>query len=285
MDGALDRTGSGTVSGGDWRSALLRWCGIALTAASWLSAALFGAYIIAFYGGAIPADRLDQWNHTLPRLYEPGNPAASVAVGIHFATGGILLLFGPIQLIQGVRRRWPPLHRWMGRVYVTAAGITGLGGLIYIVLNGTIGGIPMDMGFGLYGALMVLCSIQTYRHARARRFETHRLWATRLFALAIGSWLYRMDYGFWSLITGDIGHTKAFDGWFDVVMAFFFYLPNLALAEIFVRADRLPAAAFLRIPAALILAGATFFVGLGTYYFTLYYWVPGIVKALTGHWE
>src|ERR1700743_2569692 len=112
---------------------ILRWSGIALTAASWFSAAIFGAYIIAFYGGAIPAGRLDQWNHTLPRLYEPGHPAAALAVGVHFATGGILLLCCPLQLIGDVRRRWPAFHRWLGRVYVATAGITGAGGLLYIL--------------------------------------------------------------------------------------------------------------------------------------------------------
>ncbi len=284
MDGSFDSATGRIRKDGGLPRALLRWSGIALTAASWLSAGLFGAYILAFYGGAVPADRLDQWNRTLPRLYEPGHPAAALAVGLHFAAGGFILLAGPVQLMGAVRLRWPQLHRWIGRTYVVSAGIAGAGGLIYILLNGTIGGLPMNIGFGLYGALMVLASVQTYRHARARRFEAHRLWATRLFALAIGSWLYRMDYGFWSLIASDAGHTKAFDGPFDVVMAFFFYLPNLALADLFVRAGK-PKAAWLRVPAMLALMGATFFVLLGTYYFTFYYWLPGIEKAISGQWE
>jgi hypothetical protein len=283
MDGTFDPTTGRIGKGGGLPSALLRLSGIALTAASWLSAGLFGAYILAFYGGAVPADRLDQWNRTLPRLYEPGHSAAMLAVGLHFAAGGFLLLAGPIQLMGSVRLKRPKLHRWVGRTYVTAAGIAGAGGLVYILLNGTIGGTPMTIGFGLYGALMVLAAAETYRHARARRLDTHRLWATRLFALAIGSWLYRMDYGFWSLLTGNAGHTKAFDGPFDVVMAFFFYLPNLAVADLLVRAQR-PQTAWLRIPAALALGGATFFVLLGTYYFTVYYWWPGILKGITGNW-
>jgi hypothetical protein len=284
MDGTFDPATGKIHARGGGPAALLRWSGIMLAAASWLSAGLFGAYILAFYGGAVPADRLDQWNHTLPRLYQPGNPAAALAVGVHFIAGGILLMAGPLQLMGSVRARFPLFHRWLGRAYATSAAIAGAGGLIYILFNGTIGGTPMNIGFGLYGFLMVLAAVQAYRHARARRFETHRLWATRLFALAIGSWLYRMDYGFWSLLTGDAGHTKAFDGPFDVVMAFFFYLPNLALADLFVRARRPRAPGWVRVPAAIALAGATFFVLLGTYYFTVYYWVPGIVKGVTGRW-
>ena len=73
----------------------------------------------------------------------------------------------------------------------------GLGGLAFILLQGTIGGPAMNAGFCLYGALTVIAALQTVRHARQRRFEIHRGWAIRLFALVIGSWLYRMDYGFY----------------------------------------------------------------------------------------
>jgi hypothetical protein len=43
----------------------------------WISSAIFGAYILAYYGGAIPANTLEDWNATLPKLYEPHTPAAS----------------------------------------------------------------------------------------------------------------------------------------------------------------------------------------------------------------
>ena len=57
----------------------------------------------------------------------------------------------------------------------------------------------------------------------------------RLYALAIGSWLYRMDYGFWVQITDGMGHTDTFRGPFDYVMDFAFYLPNLVVAELYLR--------------------------------------------------
>jgi hypothetical protein len=106
--------------------------------------------------------------------------------------------------------------------------------------------------------------------------EKHRLWALRLYALAIGSWLYRMDYGFWLLLTDGLGHTRQFSGPFDQVMAFFFYLPNLLVVEVFSRARGYQASTALRLTACLLLLLATFFLGLGTYYFTLYYWGPAI---------
>jgi hypothetical protein len=129
---------------------------------------------------------------------------------------------------------------------------------------------------------MVLAAAQTYRHGRARREEVHRRWAIRLFALAIGSWLYRMDYGFWLLFTGGAGHTQAFSGPFDVAMAFAFYVPNLVVAEVFLRAGRAPTGAIFRGFAAAMLFSATALVAIGTYFFVLYYWGPGIVQTLAG---
>lgn len=266
----------------EWPGVMVRWTGAALVAASWASAAIFGAYILAFYGGAVPAGAMGDWNRTLPKLYEPRSPMATAAIGLHFAAGAVLLLLGPLQLVGALRRRWPALHRRLGRVYGYSALAAGVGGLTYVLTKGTVGGAPMDAGFGLYGALTVLAAVQTVRHARARRFDPHRAWGIRLVALAVGSWLYRMDYGFWSVITDGAGHTHGFDGPFDVVMAFFFYLPNLAVAELFVRARRAPAGAGFRVLASLVMGGATGVLVLGTYYFTRFYWGPGIVGRVVG---
>jgi hypothetical protein len=256
-----------------------RWSGTALVCTVWISATLFGLYIVAFYVGALVDGHVATWNQNLPGLYEPRSPAATSALGLHFLAGGVILILGCIQLIGRIRTRWPALHRWLGRIYVSAALLAGLGGLTFILLVGTIGGRVMDVGFGLYGALIVVAAVQTYRYARARSLKLHRAWALRLFALAIGSWLYRMDYGFWLLLGGGRGHTHDFHGPFDHVMAFFFYLPNLLIVEAFIRAQS-TASPKIRLAAAGLFAGATGFLLLGTYYFTKLYWGPAILHRL-----
>lgn len=261
---------------------ILRWCGIALTATVWISATLFGLYILAFYAGALAEGEMAKWNGVLPRLYEAETPAANLGIGLHFATGGIILALGCIQLIEAIRLRFPALHRWIGRVYVTASLLAGIGGLIFIFSKGTIGGTVMDIGFALYGVLMILAAVQTYRFARVRALEQHRAWALRLFALAIGSWLYRMDYGFWIMLTDAAGHADNFRGPFDRIMAFFFYLPNLVVAEFFIRGRRSRSAPALRWTASALLALATVFLLVGTYYFTKIYWGPAILSRLIG---
>lgn len=262
--------------------AAVQWATAGLVLASWISAGLFGLYILAFYLGAIPHQHLSAWNDNLPGVYQPGNIVALVAMGAHLAAGGIILVLGPIQLIDRIRRAAPRVHRHIGRVYVVTSVVTGTGGLLFIAAKGTIGGRVMDAGFGLYGALMIAAALETWWHARAGRFDAHRAWALRLFALAIASWLYRMDYGFWFIAVGKAGHTHDFRGLFDIFMTFAFYIPNLIVVEMYLRARR-PAGGISPLLNAAVVATlifATLLVSIGTYYFAKLYWLPGIAAAL-----
>jgi hypothetical protein len=258
----------------------LQWAARALTATCWISAALFGLYILAFYAAALIDGNMAKWNEALPRLYESDTPAATAGIGVHFAAGGTILALGCIQFVGWIRSGYPAVHRWVGRVYVTAAFLAGIGGLTFIAAKGTIGGATMDVGFGIYGVLTAAAAIETYRHARARRLDVHRAWAMRLFALAIGSWLYRMEYGFWFLVADGAGHAKDFSGPFDKLMAFFFYVPNLLVVEALIRAPRASMSATARWVAVAAFSGATAFLVIGTYYFTKFYWGPAILARI-----
>lgn len=255
----------------------LQWIGRIMVATVWTSALLFGLFILSFYFVALLQGNTEQWNEILPGLYDTRTGSATIGIGIHFAAGGIILVLGCIQLIRQVRENFPALHRWLGRIYVLASVLTALGGLAFILIKGTIGGRVMDIGFAGYGLLMLLTAIETIRHARAGRMERHRAWAIRLFALAIGSWLYRMDYGFWLLFTDGIWHTDTFSGGFDYFMDFFFYLPNLLVAELFIRRQSLPDRPALKWLATSGMLIATAFLMLATYFFTLHYWGPAIL--------
>lgn len=261
-------------------AATLRWTSQALTVTVWASAALFGIYILAFYAAALFDGNIEKWNEGLPRLYEAHTPVATAGIGLHFAAGGVILALGCIQFVQRIRVLYPAVHRWIGRIYVTAAFLTGVGGITFIAVKGTIGGTMMDVGFGIYGALTIVAAVQAYRHAHARRFDTHREWAMRLFALAIGSWLYRMEYGFWFLVADGAGHLDNFQGPFDVFMDFFFYVPNLLIVEALIRAPRSTTSVAGRFAASTTFVLATAFVVVATYQFTKQYWGPAILERV-----
>src|SRR5262249_49444387 len=90
------------IEGGN-RATALRWATRALVSTFWVSAVIFGLYIISFYIGALSDGAPERWKESLPRLYEPDTPFATIAIAAHFATGAVLLLLGPIQLIASVR--------------------------------------------------------------------------------------------------------------------------------------------------------------------------------------
>lgn len=238
-----------------------------LTVSVWCSAMLFGLYIVGFYALALLTGDSQRRNEVLPGLYVESKMLATTGIGAHFLAGGIILILGCIQLLNAVRQKWPALHRLTGRIYILVCILTASGGLVLILLNGTIGGWLMDVAFGLYGVLMLICAIQTFRYAYKRGIALHKAWTIRLFALAIGSWFYRMGYGFWFLLMGRVGHTHTFTGTFDYFMDFFFFIPNLLVAEVIIRGWK-PQNALIKIVVSLVLLAIILYVWLATYYFT-----------------
>jgi len=259
---------------------VLWWSSRALAGAVWASASLFGAYILAFYALAAVGGDMTRWNRVLPELFVQGGAAGNAGMGLHFLGGGLLLVLGSVQFVGPLRAAVPTVHRWLGRVYVAAAALAGLGGLVFIAVRGCVGGAIMDVAFAGYGVAMLVCAAQTARHAMARNLDVHRAWAVRLYALAVGSWLYRMDYGFWVLFTDGLGHADGFRGWFDYVMDFAFYLPNLAVAELYLRGEGRELPGWARGVGTAAMVAATGFVVVGTYFFAKHYWVPGVMVGL-----
>lgn len=264
------------------RDKLFRFSKTLLGTIVWTSALIFGLYILIFYALAYVSGDTAQWNKVLPGLYDAENAGSTAGIAVHFLAGGIILVLGCLQLLPAVRNRYPMVHRISGRVYVLACLLAAVGGLIFIALKGTIGGLVMDIGFTGYGLLMFLAAVQTARYARKKQFDRHRAWALRLFALAIGSWLYRMDYGFYIGFGGRSGHTENFTGWFDYFMDFWFYLPNLIVVEIILAEYPFFQRPWVKMTGAITLLLASAFLLFASYFFIKDYWGPGIFGGLGG---
>ena len=65
-------------------------------------------------------------------------------------------------------------------------------------------------------------------------------------------------------------------------MAFFFYLPNLLVAEIFIQKIKSKTSLAFNLAGALLLLAINGFLVLGTYFFTKHYWGPAILDWITG---
>ena len=106
---------------------------------------------------------------------------------------------------------------------------------------------------------MMLSSVMAHVHARARRFDRHRAWAIRLFAMVLGSWLFDIEIQAWTDWAGGIGmHADGASGPFGLAMLVLFFVPNLLAAEFFIRNmhRRLILPGYLKWPAVAVFGAA-----------------------------
>jgi hypothetical protein len=252
----------------------------ALVVSSWISGILFALYITGFYLIAHTKPEVEAWNDVLPQLYSPNEPAAMTGMISHFFTGAILLFFGPIQFSTWLRKNYSYIHRWIGVSYTFAGFITGFGGLVFMLILGAAGGITMLIGFGIYGFLMMVASVQTLRYAMRREFNTHREWAIRLFALGLGSWLYRIGYGFAFSTTGTTGMGINYSGPLDYFMDFAFFVIPLIVAEMVIQGKRSSVYSLWKAYGGVAALAATVAIWWSTAYWMTLSWKDSILKLI-----
>jgi hypothetical protein len=215
--------------------AAVRWTGRAFYIATLVGLGIFGTYILLRAAGATFAT-FEQWKDLVAgaRPQAPAPWIASLGIGMHFFMGAILVLAWPILFSARIRTRHRLVHRWTGRIYVGAGLLAGVGGLSFILARHN-GGGP-HVAFAIWGSIMMLSSVMAFIHARAKRFDLHRAWAIRLFAMVLGSWIYDLEFRAWEDLAGGIGIGPAGSpGVFDHVISYLFFVPNLLVAEFFIR--------------------------------------------------
>jgi hypothetical protein len=102
----------------------------------------------------------------------------------HVIAGLLLALFIPVQLSAGVRRRFPHLHRWVGRTLMIVGIVVGLSGYAMVVTP--IGG-PLEVSaIVFYGTALLASLLIAWRHIRRGDVMRHREWILRAIAIVLG---------------------------------------------------------------------------------------------------
>ncbi|GMI01018.1 hypothetical protein TrST_g5465 [Triparma strigata] len=156
---------------------------------------LFSVYIL-WHFLSLPAD---EWSNPVTDFGE-ASPSAKAGIGMHFVFGVVIMLLLPSQWLPWSRRvgsSW--LHIWGGRLIIFSTLPLTLGGFIYILTEGAVGGFWMSLSFAIYGVLIAVCAAQAFYHARrmekdreSPHFLEHKRWAVRLSVLLVGSGIYRL---------------------------------------------------------------------------------------------
>jgi uncharacterized membrane protein len=155
--------------------------------------------------------------------------ARPVVAPTHFIFGGIAIVVGALQVNRLLRTRCVSLHRWLGRSYVLAVAIGGVAGIVLALHSSS--GLVATAGFGSLGVLWLVTTLMGYRCIRQHNTAAHRSWMIRSYALALAAVTLRL----YMPLSDMLGLSMAVA---YPVISWLAWVPNLLIAEWFVRPER-----------------------------------------------
>lgn len=155
------------------------------------------------------------------------------AFWIHVFTSMVPLLAGFTQFAPEVLKKWPPVHRAMGRIYVISVClVTGPASLIMAFYAN--GGLTSRIAFITLALLWLGTTAMGWRTALQRDWQNHRAWIIRSYALTLSAitlraWKYAIVFAF---------EPRPMDVY--RIVAWLGFVPNLIFAEWLIRRYRSP---------------------------------------------
>ncbi|WP_033296293.1 DUF2306 domain-containing protein [Amycolatopsis jejuensis] len=155
---------------------------------SWSWVTPLGLLVVAFLAYSLP-----------PYLaFDPAQSRVPASFGAHYwflvghvVFGSIAMVTAVLQIWPWIRRRYPTLHRYSGRVYVFAGVLPS--GLMALTIGAASPFGPATRASDVLLAVVWLgVTGAGYRAARERRFGDHRRWMIRSFALTMSIILNRL---------------------------------------------------------------------------------------------
>ncbi|GAA1613644.1 DUF2306 domain-containing protein [Actinoplanes couchii] len=207
-----------------------------------ISLAIAGYFVGQYASGNLEALAADEVG--LATTYVNRPPLVQLAFWIHIVSAGLALAVGPFQFAKPVRRRFPAVHRWIGRTYVASVAFASASGLVMAFYSSA-----ALIGFFGFGSLAVLWGWTTYRGYRTIRsgdIAGHQAWMIRSFALTFAAPTLRLWLGTLigvQLLAGRTDFEQIFDDAYAVV-PFMCWLPNIVAAEFMIYRRKLPGLRF-----------------------------------------
>lgn len=238
---------------------------LSLAATTWFVAATLGqwafiSFILAFHlPPTLRGDFLAL--NAKPHItgWVPGDSMGNLQLLAHVFTAAIVTFAGILQLSPALRRRWPVLHRWNGRLFMATALIATLSGFYLTWIRGSQLGAGSTLSISLNGALILIFVTLAWRSALLRDFSSHRRHALRAWLMVNGVWFLRIGIVLTGLALAPFGYEMRYDGAAFIAVSFLSWLLPLAVVELYLRAERSdrPAAQYAVAALLLVLALAT----------------------------
>jgi hypothetical protein len=252
----------------------------------WFVVALAGQFAFAisvavFYGLTALRGNFQAWNRVIARGFETGATMSNTALVGHILFATVISIAGALQLIPGIRSRFPAFHRWNGRLFVLAAFTQAITGIYLTVwVRKLLGDTTQHVVSVLGAVLIIFCAVMALRFAMQRDFTTHRRWALRLFLVASASWFIRLGFAVTLVLLGPIGFdSTTFSGPLVTFWSIAQYLLPLGVLELYLWAQDRPGA-LRRMATAGVLFALTLAMGAGIALVAMGSWVPTVKAGL-----
>jgi uncharacterized membrane protein YozB (DUF420 family) len=158
-----------------------------------------------------------------------GNPRGVPWLFIHVAGSVVALVLGSLQFLPALRKSARPPHRWTGRAYVLGCLVGGGAGLI--LAPGSYAGPIASAGFASLAVVWIAVTLLGWRAAVQGRFDEHRRWMIRSWALTLAAVTLRLYLPLVMILD------LPFLPWYRAI-SFLAWAPNLMAAELWLRRSR-----------------------------------------------
>lgn len=176
------------------------------------------------------------WHYLAPNAFMPpgigGNPFARPWLAVHAGLAGVAMALGPFQFLPRLRLRRPRLHRWSGRLYVGACLVGGAAG--FLLATGSTAGPIARVGFAALAVAWLITTGNAFRLALAGRYQEHRRWMVRSFALTFAAVTLRLYLPIAPILGLDFVVAYRAIAWLC-------WVPNLIFAELYLARGARPA--------------------------------------------
>ncbi|EWS71847.1 membrane protein (macronuclear) [Tetrahymena thermophila SB210] len=127
-----------------------------------------------------------------------------VPARIHFITGPIVLILGIFQFSVSMRKKYPTLHCWLGRIYVLSLLISS--GSVFAIYQYSAYGTVVQVSLLILNIIWLLSVLVALFFILVKKNITlHQYWMTRNYALTCSAITLRIIFGVLWGILGDQG--------------------------------------------------------------------------------
>lgn len=178
-----------------------------------LGQAAFVAFIVGFFLPPLLAGDPAALN-AKPHItgWVAGDTMGNLQLLMHVFVGAAVTASGLVQLVPAVRQRWPAVHRWNGRAFMTFALVATLSGFYLTWVRGSQLNLASALATSANGALIVVFVALAWRSAVRGDIATHRGHALRAWVLVNGVWFLRIGIMLAGLGLAPFGVEMAVDG-------------------------------------------------------------------------